>query len=96
MTVSSDTPNEIRTQRSKHGCHARMLSDSQLEVTDRYGLRNPTNITPKGIKGMPIPTTILVDAAGTVRWIDQAENYQVRAHPDRVLQAIRSMDGDVR
>ena len=96
MTVSSDTPDEIRTQRGKHGCRATMLSDSALEVTDRYGLRNPTNITPKGIKGMPIPTTFLVDAEGTVRWIDQAQNYQVRAHPDRVLQAIRSMSGDVR
>ena len=66
-----------------------MLSDPELAVTDRYELRNPTNITPKGIKGMPIPTTFLVDAQGTVRWIDQSENYQVRAHPDRILGAIR-------
>jgi hypothetical protein len=62
-------------------------------VTDQYCLRNPTNITPTGIKGMPIPTTLLVDAAGIVRWIDQSENYQVRAHPERVLGAIRETLG---
>ena len=89
MTVSTDTPDVIRKQRGKHGCQATMLSDTELEITDRYGLRNPTNLTPKGIKGMPVPTTYLVDAEGTVRWIDQAENYQVRSHPDRVLGAIR-------
>ena len=50
---------------------------------------NPTNVTPKGLRGMPIPTTFLVDAAGTVRWIDQAENYQVRSAPDRVLASLR-------
>ncbi|NNL67056.1 MAG: redoxin domain-containing protein [Myxococcales bacterium] len=89
VTVCSDTPEEIRKGRRKHGAQAVMLSDSDLAVTDRYHLRNPHSITPKGIRGMPIPTTFLVDANGTVRWIDQSENYQARSHPDRVLGAIR-------
>jgi len=87
--VCTDTPDEIRRGRGKHGCRAIMLSDAQLEVTDRYGLRNPRNLTPKGLRGMPIPTTFLVDASGTVRWIDQADDYQVRSEPGRVLAAIR-------
>ena len=89
VTVSTDTPDTIRKQRGKHGCQATMTSDPDLEVTDRYGLRNPTNITPHGIQGMPIPTTFLVDAQGVVRWIDQSENYQTRSEPGRVLAAIR-------
>jgi len=89
VTVSTDTPEEIRTQRARHGAHATMLSDRDLAITDRYGLRNPTNITPHGIMGMPIPTTFLVDAQGIIRWKDQATNYQERSHPDRVLAAIR-------
>ena len=89
VAVSTDTPEEIRRGRGKHGCRATLLSDADLRVTDLYGLRNPTNVTPKGLRGMPIPTTFLVDAAGTVRWIDQAENYQVRSAPDRVLAALR-------
>jgi len=89
VAVSADTPAEIREGRGKHGCRATMLSDPDLEVTDRYGLRNPTNLTPKGVRGMPVPTTFLVDDRGVVRWIDQSENYQVRSSPDRVLAAIR-------
>ena len=42
---------------------------------------------------MPIPTTLLVDAQGVVQWIDQAEDYQVRSNPDRVLEAIRGALG---
>jgi len=89
VTVSTDTPGEIRKQRGKHGCQATMTSDADLEVTDRYGLRNPTNITPRGIAGMPIPTTFLVDEDGKIRWIDQTDDYRLRSSEGRVLQAIR-------
>ena len=89
VTVSTDTSAELAKGRSKHGVQAVMLSDRELEVTTRYGLRNETNVTPKGLAAMPIPTTILVDAEGTVRWIDQAEDYQIRSRPDQVLGAIR-------
>jgi hypothetical protein len=39
---------------------------------------------------LAIPTTILVDRSGTVRWIDQADDYQKRSHPERVLAALRA------
>ena len=93
VTVSTDTPAQIQKQRGKHGCKATMLSDTDLSITDRYQLRNPTNITPKGIAGMPIPTTYLVDGEGVVRWIDQSDNYQVRSQPSRVLGAIQEALG---
>jgi hypothetical protein len=66
-----------------------MLSDRKLEVTDLYGLRNQAiNSGPPGIPGQPVPTTILADADGVVRWIDQSENYQRRSDPEYVLAAI--------
>ncbi len=91
VTICADTPDEIRAGRSKHGLHAVMLADPDLAVTDRYNLRNPKNFAPKPrmIIPLPIPTTILVDARGVVRWIDQATDYQMRTHPDRVLGAVR-------
>jgi len=89
VTICADTPEAIRKGRVKHGSRATMLSDTDLEITDRFNLRNETNLTPRGVKAMPIPTTFLVDGTGVVRWIDQAEDYQTRSHPDRVLEAIR-------
>lgn len=91
VTVCADTSEQIRKGRAKHGLRAVMLADPRLEVTDRYNLRNPKSFAPKPgvIVPLPIPTTILVDANGIVRWIDQAPDYQQRSHPDRVLGAIR-------
>ncbi|MDG2336205.1 MAG: hypothetical protein P8Q97_18540 [Myxococcota bacterium] len=40
------------------------------------------------LSGLPVPTTILADAAGVVRWIDQSENFQRRPEPGRVLCAL--------
>lgn len=91
VTVCADTADKIRHGRTKHGLRAVMLADPDLAVTDRYNLRNPRNFALKTgvIVPLPIPTTILVDARGTVRWIDQATDYMHRSDPDRVLAAIR-------
>ena len=67
-----------------------MLSDRNLEVTRLYDLENSTPLLkPPGVRRLPIPTTILADAEGIVRWVDQAEDYRVRSQPDRVLPALR-------
>jgi len=90
VAISADTPEQTRAGRKKHGSKAKMLADPDLTVTRRLGLQNRKSPTPSGIRHLPIPTTILVDRAGVVRWIDQADDYQVRSHPDRVLAALRS------
>ncbi len=70
-----------------------MLSDRDLDVTDRFGLRNkgfhsgpPPAI---GAKALPVPTSLLIDADGKVLWMDQSANYQRRSDPDYVLAALR-------
>ena len=88
MAISTDTPAKIRAGRAKHGLKATLLSDPELAITDRYNLRNPFNVSPLGVGGLPIPTTFLVDASGVVRWIDQTDDYMLRSAPDRVLDAI--------
>lgn len=92
VTVCSDSAEQIRRGRAKHGLRATMLPDPALVITDRYNLRNPKNFAPKPgiIIPLPIPTTILVDAGGIVRWIDQASDYMHRSDPERVLSAIRA------
>jgi peroxiredoxin len=95
LTVSTDTPDELRKGRGKHGLQATMLSDRELEVTDRFGLRNQGfhSGMPGGAKALPVPTSMLVDGAGKVLWMDQSENYQRRSDPDVVLGALREQLG---
>jgi len=89
VTVCTDRPAKILEGHAKHKLKAAMLSDRALEVTDLYGLRNQKVHTgPPGVPGLPVPTTILADAAGVVCWIDQSENYQQRSEPGYVLAAI--------
>lgn len=99
VALCADTPAQIRAGRAKHGARAILLSDPELAVTDRYNLRNPRNVAPgrdggaPTLRPLPIPTTILVDAQGVVRWIDQSTDYQVRSAPERVLEALRATFG---
>jgi len=92
VTVCTDKPEQIKAQMRKHGCQAIMLSDRECKLIDTLGIRNQGfhSGIPGGAKALPIPTTVLVDSAGVVRWIDQAENYQRRSDPDRVLAALES------
>jgi peroxiredoxin len=92
VTVSTDTVGELQAGRPKHRLGATMLSDRELEVTDRFGLRNRGRHTgvPGGAKALPVPTSILADAEGKIVWMDQSENYQRRSDPDVVLGALRA------
>jgi peroxiredoxin len=94
VTLCTDTSEQIRRARGRHGARAVMLSDRDLAVTRLYGLENHApKVRPPGVPGLPIPTTVLVDAEGIVRWIDQARDYQIRSRPDRVLEAVRAATG---
>ncbi|HXC49676.1 MAG TPA: peroxiredoxin family protein [Candidatus Limnocylindrales bacterium] len=90
VTVCSDSAEQIRKGRTKHRLKANMLPDPDLAITDRYNLRNPKNFAPKPgvVIPLPIPTTILVDASGIVRWIDQSTDYMQRSDPETVRTAI--------
>lgn len=93
VTVCADTADAIRRGRGKHGLQAIMLPDPALRLTDRYRLRNPRNFAPRPgiIIPLPIPTTILIDAGGIVRWIDQSADYLHRSEPSRVMAQIEAM-----
>jgi len=67
-----------------------MLSDRDLAVTNLFGLRNQGihSGIPGGAKALPVPTSLLVNAEGTVVWVDQSEHYQQRSDPDYVRAAL--------
>ena len=76
--------------RTLHGLDATMLADPKLDVTDRFGYRNRNfnNFKVPGRAGLPVPTSLLVDANGTVVWMDQSDNYTRRSDPDTVAAAL--------
>jgi peroxiredoxin len=90
VTVSTDKPAEIRIGHAMHGLKATMLADPGLKVTEQFGYRNKNlnNFRMPGRPGLPVPTTLLIDAAGKVVWKDQSANYTQRSDPDYVGAAI--------
>jgi peroxiredoxin len=89
VAICTDSPEQIRAERCKHGLNGTFLSDPQLVVTDLFGLRNlNTAVRPPGLPGLPVPTTLLVDGSGAVLWKDQAADYMQRSDPEVVRAAL--------
>ena len=65
----------------------RFLSDPGHRVIDRYGLRNPNDD-----RGIPHPTTFVLDREGVVRWKFVETDYKVRPTNAMILRALRSLE----
>ena len=100
LTVSVDLPEVIADRRHLHGLQATMLSDQQLTITDKFGLRNQgVHSAPwsEAAEALPVPATLLIDESGKVVWMDLSADYQRRSDPSVVLTAMEAhfdMTGD--
>lgn len=86
VAISVDSPAE-----SQKLCRSRrytfpFLSDPKAETIRQYGVLHPKG----GEDGQDIarPAEFLVDASGTVRWVNLTEDLRVRARPETILAAI--------
>jgi alkyl hydroperoxide reductase subunit AhpC len=66
--------------------HLTVLSDEARGLSDAAALIHP-HAAPDG-GDVDVPTTILVDRRGTVRWIYRSTSVIARLSPDEVLRAI--------
>ena len=101
VTVSPDTVEETAKLRARYGLGMVMLADPALEVIGLYGVRHEKGFAatpgPRGmLRSLAIPTALLVDEWGIVRWIDQTDDYRVRSDADRVVAAIAETLGPPR
>ncbi len=89
MAISVDTPEESRDLCQKAGYTFPFLSDPKAEVIRRYDLLHAH----AGISGQDVarPAEFLVDASGTVRWVNLTENYWVRARPEQVIEVAKTL-----
>jgi peroxiredoxin len=89
VAISVDSLEDSRDLRQKAGYTFTFLSDPKAEVIRRYDLVHAD----AGINGQDIarPAEFLVDSSGTVRWVNLTENYWVRARPEQILEAAKTL-----
>jgi peroxiredoxin len=83
FTVLSDPGNQIAGQLGILTAPSEGTRAAQLQL----GL-DVTKVNADGTTALPMPTVIVADAAGVIRWIDVHADYTTRTEPDQVLQAI--------
>ena len=109
VALSKDTLEEAAHHKERDHLSLTLLSDPELEVIKQYGLEhhkalefstgrfsllgNSLALLPS-IKKMAIPTTLLLDEQGVIRWIDQADDYRLRSDEEHVLAAVKSAFGE--
>ncbi|MBT8338130.1 MAG: redoxin domain-containing protein [Gemmatimonadetes bacterium] len=65
----------------------RFLSDPGHRVIDRYGVLNPDDE-----RGIPHPTTLVLDREGIVRWKFIETDYRIRPTNEMILEALAALD----
>lgn len=89
VAISVDSSEDSRKLCQSRGYTFPFLSDPKAEVIRRFGVLHPR----AGMNDQDIarPAEFLVDAAGTIRWVNLTDDIRVRARPENVLKAIDSM-----
>ena len=91
LAISVDPLGKISEARAKLKALFPMLSDSHDKVMELYGTRSPV-FKNRDVASINTPTLVLIDKAGTIRWLHQAANYRIRAPISEVLNEIRKLD----
>ena len=104
IALSKDSVETAATHKRRDGISMPLLADPTLKVIRQYGVEHHKAIEAStgkinlfgvhiaavpSLKTMAIPTSLLIDEDGIVRWIDQTDDYRLRSHNERVLQAVK-------
>ncbi len=86
MAISVDSPAESQKLCQSRGYTFPLLSDPNADTIRHYGVLHPKG----GEAGQDIarPAEFLVDASGTIRWVNLTGDIRVRARPESALAAI--------
>jgi peroxiredoxin len=105
--LSQDTPDLVVYMRARDGIKLALFADPELHAIKALGLVQdggqvfktirvlgiPIGV-PIGRRELPVPTNVLVDEHGIVRWLDIATDYRLRADNARILAAVRAAFGE--
>ena len=89
VAISVDSLEVSRDLCQQAGYTFTFLSDPNAEAIRRYDLLHAG----AGENGEDLarPAEFLIDTSGTVRWLNLTENYWVRARPEQILEAARTL-----
>jgi peroxiredoxin len=87
--ISVDSSEESRKLCESQGYTYPFLSDPRAELIHRYGVAHAG--VGEGGRDIARPAEFLVDAQGTVRWVNLTEDYRIRARPEAVLRAVEGI-----
>ena len=82
-TVLSDPGNQIAT-----ALGVLWIPDEKTRAAQRELGLDTTEVNADGGPGLPMPTVALVDANGTLRWVDVHPDYTTRTEPAAIFAAI--------
>jgi len=109
VAISPQAPDgSLSTKQSKE-LTFRVLSDPGNQIAGKLGILTApsdgtraaqlqlgldiTQVNADGTTGLPMPTVVIADADGIIRWIDVHLDYTARTEPGQVLQAISETIG---
>jgi peroxiredoxin len=86
VAISVDSPAESQELCQSQGYTFPFLSDPKAEIIRQYGVLHANG----GEDGRDIarPAEFLIDATGTIRWVNLTNDIRIRARPEPVLKAI--------
>lgn len=104
VAVSPQKPDGSLSMQQKNDLTYTVVSDPGNQIAGRLGIvtapgkeaRNAqvglgldlADINADGTHALPFPTVIIVDAAGSIRWIDVHPDYTTRSEPAQILSAL--------
>ena len=86
VAVSVDAPDESQKLCQSRGYSFPFLSDPKAETIRQYGVLHAKG--GEGGKDIARPAEFLVDATGTIRWVNLTDDFRVRARPESVLAEV--------
>jgi peroxiredoxin len=104
IAISPQTPDGTLTIAERNGLTYTVLSDPGNSIAGALGIVTEVSSEARGAQaetgldvaatnadgsyGIPMPTVVVVDVGGVIRWIDVHSNYATRSEPADILAAV--------
>ena len=90
IVVSKDSPAELAQLAKDESLGFRLLSDSELKLTDAFGLRHAGADVMRG-GDLPRPTVLFFDGHGHLADTFATDNWRYRLHSEEALARVRAL-----